>query len=322
MPRELLLLRHGKSDRDIDVDDFDRPLKDRGKRGAQRIGVWLLKQKLIPDLVIASPAERALTTAEKCGKAMGMVASEIEQNERIYGASPSDLLEIIANSPPEAKRVMLVGHNPGMEQLLRKLADPAPATPSNGKLMPTATLAQLSIACDWKEVSPGKATLLQLVRPRDLPKKFPFPSPNGEEMRDRPAYYYTQSSVIPYRLGEDGVQIIIVRSSQDKHWVVPKGIADPGLSLQESAAKEAWEEAGVEGRVHEKPIGSYDYPKWGAICTVSVYPMEVSRQLPQEEWEERHRGREWVAAPVAAEMLRQAELAPLVLELERQLTRM
>ncbi|MBT8428451.1 MAG: NUDIX hydrolase, partial [Gammaproteobacteria bacterium] len=63
------------------------------------------------------------------------------------------------------------------------------------------------------------------------------------------------------------------------------------------------------------------YPKWGATCTVTVYPMEVSRQLTQEEWEEDHRGREWVAAKKAATMLRQAELGPLVLALEERLTR-
>ena len=88
MSRELLLLRHGKSDWDTDTDDFNRPLKDRGKRGAQRIGVWLLKHKLIPDLVIASPAERALITAEKCCKAMGIPASNIEQDKRIYHGRP------------------------------------------------------------------------------------------------------------------------------------------------------------------------------------------------------------------------------------------
>jgi phosphohistidine phosphatase len=126
--------------------------------------------------------------------------------------------------------------------------------------------------------------------------------------------------VIPYRIADKGMEVLIVRSSQNKHWVVPKGIADPGLSLQESAGKEAWEEAGVKGRVHEQAIGSYSYPKWGAVCTVSVYPMEVSRELPQEEWEEHHRGREWVAAGKAAELLRQAELGPLVSALEKRLT--
>jgi len=71
MSRELLLLRHGKSDWNSGVTDFRRPLKDRGKRGAQRMGTWLWQQDLRPDLILSSPAERALTTAHKCCKSMG-----------------------------------------------------------------------------------------------------------------------------------------------------------------------------------------------------------------------------------------------------------
>jgi len=320
MPRELLLLRHGKSDWEIDTDDFNRPLKDRGKRGAQRMGVWLQQQGFIPDLIISSPAERALNTAEKCCKTMGIGATDIEQDKRIYRADSAQLLEVLANCPAEAQRVMLVGHNPGLEQLLMQLAELPPKPGSDGKLMPTATLARLMMPDDWGRLNPGSAKLLQLVRGSKLPKKFPFPAPHGKEERDRPAYYYTQSSVIPYRINENGVEVLMVRSSQDKHWVVPKGIADPGLSLQESAGKEAWEEAGVEGQVMEDAIGSYSYPKWGATCTVTVYPMVVSRELPQAEWEERHRGREWVSAGKAAQLLKQAELGPLVSALEKRLT--
>lgn len=321
MPRELLLLRHGKSDWDTDTDDFHRPLKDRGKRGAQRIGVWLLQQNLIPDLVIASPAERALVTAEKCCKVMGIGSKDVRQDKRIYLAEPGRLMEVLADCPPEAQRVMLVGHNPGLELLLRYLVDRPLETPPDGKLLPTATLAQLRIPDTWQSLDQGQARVLQLLRASSLPKKFPFPAPDGKEGRDRPAYYYTQSSVIPYRINENGLELLIVRSSQNKHWVVPKGIADPGLSLEESARKEAWEEAGVEGQVIDEPIGSYSYPKWGATCTVTVYPMEVSHQLPKEEWEEHHRGREWVSAGKAAKMLKQAELGPMVLALEGRLNK-
>ncbi|MES9976090.1 MAG: histidine phosphatase family protein, partial [Candidatus Thiodiazotropha sp.] len=69
MTRELMLLRHGKSDWSQQLEDFKRPLKDRGKRGAQRMGVWLLQQQLQPDYVISSPAERAIVTAQKTVKA-------------------------------------------------------------------------------------------------------------------------------------------------------------------------------------------------------------------------------------------------------------
>ncbi|HBE93034.1 MAG TPA: NUDIX hydrolase [Gammaproteobacteria bacterium] len=111
------------------------------------------------------------------------------------------------------------------------------------------------------------------------------------------------------------VEILIISSSKRKHWVVPKGIWEPGLTAQESAAKEALEEAGIEGRIADTVVGTYVYPKWGAACTVEVYSMEVTRVLPEEEWEEVHRGREWVSPEQAAKRLRQDELKPMVREL-------
>jgi len=319
MKRELLLLRHGKSDWSAGKSDFHRPLKDRGKRGAQRMGVWLRQQELVPDLVISSPAERALTTAEKCLKAMGGSAGEIRREPRIYEAGLMPLLDVLEECPGDARRVMLVGHNPGLEDLLIHLADHELETPYDGKLMPTATLARLWMPKGWKRLKAGAAQLVSITRPADLPEKFPFPGPDGKEQRDRPAYYYTQSSVIPYRQRKGKTEILIVSSSKKKHWVVPKGIHEPGLSARDSAAKEAEEEAGVEGKVAKEPIGSYRYPKWGATCTVEVFPMEVSRVIPEQEWEERHRGRKWVSPEEAAGKLRQPELAPMVLKLAKAL---
>ncbi|HYQ71419.1 MAG TPA: NUDIX hydrolase, partial [Gammaproteobacteria bacterium] len=171
----------------------------------------------------------------------------------------------------------------------------------------------------WQGLHAGSAELVSITRPGELPKKFPFPFPDGPERRDRPAYYYTQSSVIPYRLRDGRPEILIISSSQRKHWVVPKGIREPGLTPQESAAKEAWEEAGVEGQVAEDALGSYHCKKWGATCTVEVFPMEVTRLIPEQEWEERHRGREWVTPETAQQRLRQVELGPLVAALALRL---
>jgi len=94
--------------------------------------------------------------------------------------------------------------------------------------------------------------------------------------------------------------------------VVPKGIKEPGMSPQESAAEEAREEAGVEGVVGDEPLGSYVYEKWGAATTCHVYPMEVTRELAYEEWEENHRQRTWVTPQQAAAQLRQPQLGPMV----------
>jgi phosphohistidine phosphatase len=216
---------------------------------------------------------------------------------------------------------LLVGHNPEFEGLLDYLADTSPEIPADGKLLPTATLAQLTLPDDWSSLQPGSGQLLQLQRASTLNKKFPYPDPHGQELRDRPAYYYTQSSVIPYRINSNSgeLEILIVRSSQDKHWVVPKGIAEPGLTLQESARKEAWEEAGVEGVITPEAIGSYQYSKWGATCTCTVYPMEVTEEIPDKIWQERHRGRLWAPSEDAARLVKQAELGPMIVALEKQL---
>ena len=97
MGRELLLLRHGKSERRVDGDDLQRPLKDRGKRGAQRMGVWLMQHDLLPDHVISSPAQRAVTTAEKCCKASGVAADHVRQDERLYRTAVDTLLDVLAD---------------------------------------------------------------------------------------------------------------------------------------------------------------------------------------------------------------------------------
>ena len=319
MGRELLILRHGKSDWGQDLDDFQRPLKDRGKRGAQRIGVWLQQQDLLPDYIVSSPAVRALETARKISKAMGLDSRQIKQEPAIYEAALADLKKVLGQCPDKARRVMIVGHNPGLENLLIHLAKDKIPLPQDGNLLPTATLAHLRMPADWHHLKAGSGELQSITRPKQLPKKFPFPDHRGEERRDRPAYYYTQSSAIPYRLVDGKPEILVVMSSQKKHWVVPKGISDPGMTLQESAAKEALEEAGVEGEVESLPLGSYSYDKWGAECTVHVYPMAVTRVLPESVWQEKHRGRQWLAPEQAAKKLRQKALGPLIEALSKQL---
>lgn len=315
MSYELLLLRHGKSDWDNNETDYNRPITDRGKRGAQRVGVWLAQNGLKPDMVISSPAERTRLTAQKMMKAMGESAHYIIYDERIYEATLNDLLEVISGIPRQTKRVILVGHNPGLEQLLCYLCDKPITIPSDGKLLPTATLVHLSLSCQWKNIKKNTAEVIKIQRPKTLAKKFPYPSFDGDEQRIRPAYYYTQSSVIPYRYNNGNLEILLILSSKKKHYVIPKGIKEPGLTLRESAEKEAQEEAGVKGKVALYPIGSYTYEKWEACCTVNVYPMEVTFILDEKDWQEKHRTREWLEPDVAAEKLFQHALKPMVLAL-------
>lgn len=320
--RELLILRHGKSDWGSGVEDFHRPLKNRGKRAAQRMGVWLWQQELRPDLVISSPAERAINTAHKCCKSMDVPVSSIARDERIYAASLQALLAVLADVPEEYRRVMLVGHNPGLEELLMYLADNAEEFAADGKLLPTATLAHLTMPKQWDGLAPGCATLNVVRRPRELPEGFPWPAPRGEEVRERPAYYYTQSAVIPYRIRDNGeAEFLVVGSSGKKHWVVPKGIKEPELSPQDSAAREAWEEAGVRGEVAAELLGHYDAVKWGAHCSVDVFAMCVDEVLDDDSWEESHRKRRWLSAEEAARDLKQPELRSILLELAERVGR-
>jgi len=314
MTRELLILRHGQAEKSDPGGDAARPITDPGKRGAQRIGVWLLRHGLIPDHIVSSPAERAIETARKTVKAMGMGAEGIVQDDRLYATGTGELRRILAEVPRDARRVLLVGHNPGLKRLLGHL------DAGGGADLPKAGLARLELPDDWSNLGAGCGRLKTLTRPKELPEKFPFPGPDSDELRDRPAYYYTQSAVIPYRIGAQGPEILVIQSSKKKHWVVPKGIMDPGGSPQASAAKEAHEEAGIEGNVSERSLGSYVYEKWGAECTCHVYAMEVTRVLPEEDWEESHRGRIWVTPEqAAAARLKQPELGPMVEALARSL---
>ena len=170
MKRELLILRHGKSDWAYDCEDFDRPLKKRGKRGAEHMGLWMRQQKLVPDLVISSPAVRAITTARRCCKAMGLSPEKIRSDKRIYEASLQTLLKVLQECPGDVKRVLLVGHNPGLELLVRHLSHKTVKTPADGKLMPTSTIAHFTMPEEWEPLGAGCAKLRAVVRPSSLLK--------------------------------------------------------------------------------------------------------------------------------------------------------
>ncbi len=314
MPKELLILRHGKSDWNSHGSDFDRPLKNRGKRGAQRVGAWLWQQDLRPDIIISSPAERAITTAHKCCKAMGFGVNKVMENESIYAASRAELLSVLASVDGLYDRIMLVGHNPGLEDLLSFLASSVPL-PRDGKLLPTATLAYLNMPNNWQTLEYACATLDQIVRGRDLPHGFHYPAPAGDEIRERPAYYYTQSAVIPYRLDSGRFEFLLIGSSKKQRWVVPKGIKEPGLTAQQSAAKEAWEEAGIRGEVNDQLLGQYLVQKWGAQCKVDVYAMRVTEVVDEHQWKESHRTRRWMDPDQAIKCLEQPELGAMLSKL-------
>ncbi len=318
MTRQLLVLRHGKSSWSSGKPDVLRPLKKRGREAAKRVGAWLRAQRMRPDLVVSSPAERArATTLETCG-AMGGKVKRIRWEERLYGANLDQLLGVLAECPSKALRVLLVGHNPGLEELVSHLAGTQTPSPADGKLLATASLAILELPDDWSSLPSGCASLLCLTRPGEAVGEVALggkPRSGGS----RPDYFYTQSAVMPYRLDGGKPEILIVSSRKRKRWVIPKGVKEPELSPRESAAKEAWEEAGVRGEVGEQSLGHYRYRKWGGVCEVEVFPMRVDEVAEDKSWEESHRDRRWVKPDEALRLLEEPKLREMLHGLLRQL---
>ena len=172
----LYLLRHGKSDWTENTDDFHRPINDRGKRAAQRIGVWMAKNQLNPEYVISSPAERTKVTAQKVLKAKDQGDQKIVLDKRIYMAEERDLFAVLKEIPDKTKSVLLVAHNPAIEMLFLSLQNKKMKYLKSGKLFPTATLAHLTLSKPWSKLKAGSAQLEQVIYPKSLPKTFPFPS--------------------------------------------------------------------------------------------------------------------------------------------------
>jgi phosphohistidine phosphatase len=161
--KTLLLLRHGKSSwNDPTLDDHERPLNERGRRDGPRIGELLREYGLIPDLVVSSDAVRAQLTAEAVAEAAGY-AGEILLDHRLYLASPADMLVLLQAGRETAETIMIVGHNPGLEELVEQLT-------GERQHLPTAALAQIVLPIDrWRDLELStRGTLLGHWRPEEL----------------------------------------------------------------------------------------------------------------------------------------------------------
>ncbi len=170
MPRELLILRHAKSDPGTAATiDFERPLAKRGKADAPRVGSWLYREGLVPDYVVSSPAERARQTAQRVCKAMEFKTGHIVWDKKVYEADVPTLLGALARCPADAWLVMLVGHNPGLEDLVRYLVGDEIDEPADGKLLPTAAVARIEMPQAWDSLDPGCGHLVGITRPKALP---------------------------------------------------------------------------------------------------------------------------------------------------------
>lgn len=165
----LLLLRHAKSSWvDPTLPDHDRPLASRGRRDAKRIAKHLagLELELEPELVLCSSAVRTRETLELVRPALDN--SKVLFEDGLYGASSDELLARIRVVPDAVGSVMLIGHNPGLEQLALLLASSGDELRGLETKFPTAALATLAVETTWSRLAPGDAILTAYIVPKQL----------------------------------------------------------------------------------------------------------------------------------------------------------
>jgi phosphohistidine phosphatase len=167
----LAVLRHAKSSwAEAGMDDFDRPLNERGRAAARRIGQELKRRGVRFDHVIASPAIRVRETLDQLANGYGG-SFDVLFDQQVYGAPADSLLELIRRIPAEVHAPLLVGHNPGLQQLILELASDDPdglrSRVRNG--FPTAAVAVVELpAVRWSEVRPKSGVIRELILPSEL----------------------------------------------------------------------------------------------------------------------------------------------------------
>jgi phosphohistidine phosphatase len=168
MNRLLVIMRHAKSDwASGALTDFDRPLNRRGERDAPRMARWLRANRFIPQQILSSPAVRARETTKSVIKELAVDESMVRWDRRIYEADLDDLLAVLADHEAGPPVQMLVGHNPGLEQLAGYLAS-ADTLPREEKLMPTAGVMVLEVPMGKGGIAPRAGTCVAHMRPRWL----------------------------------------------------------------------------------------------------------------------------------------------------------
>lgn len=169
--RRLILLRHAKSDwSDPDKPDRDRPLNDRGRATAPGVGQYMIRHRLLPDKALVSPAVRTRQTFRLVADAFERPPKET-LDPRIYEAEAETLAEVIRQTPASVETLLLVGHNPGLQELALQLVGKGRSETRRSlrDKMPTAALAVIEFDIDdWREVEPGSGRLERFVTPRAI----------------------------------------------------------------------------------------------------------------------------------------------------------
>jgi 8-oxo-dGTP pyrophosphatase MutT (NUDIX family) len=126
----------------------------------------------------------------------------------------------------------------------------------------------------------------------------------------------SQAAVVPFRVRRGGIEICVITSKKG-NWGIPKGIIDPGETPAEAGLKEAFEEAGLHGRIIGKPVGQFEYEKWERVLPVTVYLMEVTRI--DDDWQEPWRERAWVSLDEAIDLVHRSELKKVLCRARKSL---
>lgn len=162
MPKQLLIIRHAKSDWAQNVSDFNRPLNKRGKSNAPEMSKRLVRKNIYPNQLVSSPALRAITTAKYFADALGIKKSDIIKEPDIYDALTQTLLDVVNKLDNQSDFTALFGHNPGLTQLVNDLSA------SNIYNIPTCGMALIEFPFDkWEMISRGTGELIFF----DYPKK-------------------------------------------------------------------------------------------------------------------------------------------------------
>jgi phosphohistidine phosphatase len=170
--KKVTLFRHAKSGEkdNPNIEDFDRPLAPRGLKAAPKMGEAMREAKLTPDLILCSPSVRTRQTLELAAPKAWDSHPDVRFEKRLYEASPATLLRALKELPGNAAHVMIVGHNPGLQELAAKLSPPgSEARHQFSEKLPTAAVVSFSFGVGtWKDLKAGTGQLQLSISPATL----------------------------------------------------------------------------------------------------------------------------------------------------------
>jgi phosphohistidine phosphatase len=164
--KNLYVIRHAKSSWDsTNLPDFDRPLNDRGKRDAPRMGKRLKEKSIIPDLMLSSPARRALSTCKRIAEVLEFPKEKIKTERALYHADEEDILSVIRAVSDKYNTVFLYGHNPGLTDFVNALSRDESMNVDN---VPTCGVVAFSLDIEsWKRIDFGKGKFVFFDFPKN-----------------------------------------------------------------------------------------------------------------------------------------------------------